>query len=72
MEEQKPMIWSALLVEHEGKFLLGERNKENARGYWIIPGGRANFGETIEEAGIRELKEETGLDVEIIKMIGYK
>jgi 8-oxo-dGTP diphosphatase len=72
MEEQRPMIGSAVLVEHEGKFLLGERNKQNYNGYWVIPGGRPNFGESIEEAGIREIKEETGLDVEIVKMIGHK
>lgn len=72
MEEKRPMIGSAVIVEHEGKFLLGERNKENCNGYWVIPGGRPEFGETIEEAGIREIKEETGIDVELIKRIGYK
>jgi 8-oxo-dGTP diphosphatase len=72
MEEKIPMIGSAVLVEYEGKFLLGERNKQNYNGYWVIPGGRPNFGESIEEAGIREIKEETGLDVEIVKMIGHR
>jgi 8-oxo-dGTP diphosphatase len=72
MEERKPSIGSAVLVEHEGKFLLGERNKESYRGYWVIPGGRVEFGETVEDAGKREIKEETGLDVEIIRFIGHK
>ena len=72
MEERKPMVGSAVPVEHGGKFLLGERNKVNANGYWVIPGGRPEFGETLKEAGIRELKEETGLDVEITGFIGYK
>lgn len=72
MEEQRPMIGSAVLVEHEGKFLLGERNKQNYNGYWIVPGGRPEFGETIEAAGLREIREETGLDVEIVKFIGHK
>ena len=70
--EQRPRVGSAVLVMHENKFLLGERNKDNKRGYWIIPGGGVNFGETIEEAAHREIKEETNLDVEIIKVIGYK
>ena len=72
METKRPKIGSAVLVEHEGKFLLGERNKKNYFGYWIIPGGRVDYGETIEEAAHREIKEETNLDVELIKLIGYK
>ncbi len=68
----KPRITSAVLVEHEGKFLLAERNKKNYHGYWIIPGGGVKFGETIQEAAIREIKEETNLDVELIKQIGFK
>ena len=67
-----PTIGSAVLVEHEGKFLLGERNKKNYFGYWVIPGGRVNWGETIQDAGLREIKEETGLDVEIIRSLGSK
>jgi 8-oxo-dGTP diphosphatase len=72
MEEQRPIIGSAVLVEHNGKFLLGERNKKNYNGYWVIPGGRVEFGETLEDAGRREIKEETGLEVEIVKFIGHK
>ena len=72
MSEQKPRLTSAVLAIKDGKYLLAERNKENYNGYWVIPGGGVNFGETIEEAGIREIKEETNLDVEIIKLIGYK
>lgn len=72
MSEQKPRVTSAVLVVHEGKFLLAERNKVNYNGYWIIPGGGVKFGETIQEAAIREIKEETNLDVEITKLIGPK
>jgi 8-oxo-dGTP diphosphatase len=72
MESQKPRITSAVLVMHDGKFLLAERNKENYRGYWVIPGGGVEFGETTKDAAIREIKEETNLDVDIIKLIGYK
>ena len=72
MSEEKPRLTSAVLVTQDGKFLLAERNKENYNGYWIIPGGGVKFGETIQEAAIREIKEETNLDVEIIKSIGHK
>ena len=72
MSEQKPRLTSGVLVVQDGKFLLAERNKENYNGYWIIPGGGVKFGETIQEAAIREIKEETNLDVDLIKLIGYK
>jgi 8-oxo-dGTP diphosphatase len=72
MEGKKPRIGSAVLVEKDGKFLLGERNKENYRGRWVIPGGGVRWGETIQEAAIREIKEETNLDVEIVKPLCYK
>ena len=72
MEEEKPRIGSAVVVERNGKILLGERSKENMKGFWIIPGGGVKYGETIKEAAVREIKEETNLDIEIIKLIGYK
>jgi len=68
----KPRLTSAVLVVKDGKYLLAERNKENYNGYWIIPGGGVKFGETIYDAAIREIKEETNLDVDIIKLIGHK
>ncbi len=72
MADQKPRLTSAVLVIQDGKYLLAERNKENYNGYWVIPGGGVKFGETIQEAAIREIKEETNLDVEITKSIGHK
>jgi 8-oxo-dGTP diphosphatase len=72
MSTQKPRLTSAVLVVQDGKFLLAERNKENYYGYWVIPGGGVKFGETIQEAALREIKEETNLDVELIKLIGHK
>ena len=71
-EKMRPRLTAAVLVEKDGKFLLAERNKVNANGYWVIPGGGVKFGETIEAAAIREIKEETNLDVEIVKRIGYE
>ena len=68
----KPRVGAAVLVEHDGKFLLGKRNKKNAYGTWVIPGGGVDFGETIEDAAVREIKEETNLDVEILKLICHK
>jgi 8-oxo-dGTP diphosphatase len=40
------------------------------KGQWAVPGGRIEDGETAEECAKREMKEETGLDVEILKLTG--
>ena len=72
MDKLRPKVGSAVLVEHNGKFLLGKRDKKNYFGYWIIPGGGVKWGETIKEAAIREIKEETGLDIEIKKLICHE
>ena len=52
------------------KILLIKRNTVPFKGYWGLPGGRMDPGETIEQTIVREAKEETGLDVEIVCKIG--
>ncbi|MEK6937375.1 MAG: NUDIX hydrolase [Nanoarchaeota archaeon] len=67
-----PRAGSAILIEHNGKYLLGKRNKKNYLNFWVIPGGKVEWGESLEQAGIREFKEETNLDIEIIKFLKWK
>ena len=67
-----PRVGSAILVENNGKYLLGKRNKKNYLNFWVIPGGKVEWGENLHQAGIREIKEETNIDVEIVKFIGWK
>jgi 8-oxo-dGTP diphosphatase len=68
---KSPRVGSAVLVvDKDGRFLLGMRAKDPGRGQWVIPGGKVNYGETIDEAGIREIKEETGLDVNLTSRLG--
>ena len=55
------------LFDDAGKVLLQKRGDS---GKWGFPGGAIEIGETPEEAVVRELKEETGLDVEIESLIG--
>lgn len=51
-----------IIVNQDGKILVGKR-KGNHAPYYSIPGGKLDIGESFEEAAIREVKEETDLDV---------
>lgn len=72
MSEKRPRVGAAVLVENEGKFLLGKRNKKNANNMWVIPGGGIDWGESAEDAAKREIKEEANLDVEIVRLISVR
>ncbi|SRR5216684_2330744 len=66
MSDALPRIGSALLVQDaSNRILLGQRNKDPQRGSWVIPGGKIHAFESIAEAAVRELQEETGLRVEV-------
>jgi ADP-ribose pyrophosphatase YjhB (NUDIX family) len=52
------------------KILLIKRRTLPFVGYWALPGGRVELGETVEQAITREVKEETGLDIAIVRKVG--
>ena len=52
------------------KILLIKRNTVPFKGYWALPGGRMDPGENVEQTIVREVKEETGLDVAVVRKIG--
>jgi len=72
MITKNPRPGSAVIVLHEGKILLGKRNKVNANNKWVLPGGGIDWGETSESAAKREAFEETGLEVELEKLVCVK
>jgi ADP-ribose pyrophosphatase YjhB (NUDIX family) len=49
----------------EGKVVLIRRRYEPLKGQWSLPGGAVELGETLEASVVREMQEETGLDVEV-------
>jgi len=59
-----------VVVEDREKILIVKRAIDPQKGMWDLPGGFINLDETIEAAVIRETKEETNLDVEIVKYLG--
>ncbi len=61
---------TAIIPYPENKILLIKRKTPPFIGYWALPGGRMDPGETIEQTIVREVKEETGLDVTIVRKIG--
>jgi len=58
-------VGAGALVHRQGRLLLVKRNREPAKGTWSFPGGAVELGETTLEAAVREVKEETGLDIEV-------
>lgn len=58
------------IVVDRGRVLLLKRRKEPESGCWGIQGGAVEFGETIEDAVKRELKEELSVGVEIVALLG--
>ena len=65
----RPFVGVGVVVWSDEKFLLIQRGKAPRYGSWSLPGGLQKLGETVREAGLREIKEETDLDVEITHLI---
>ena len=65
-----PKLVAVIVVYHEGKILLGKRNINPGKGKWSYFSGYVNRGESVEGAAIREVKEETNLDIQLEKLIG--
>lgn len=57
----RPVTGVSIAVFRGGEVLLAQRGREPFAGYWSLPGGSQEMGETLEEAARRELLEETGL-----------
>ena len=64
----RPFLGVGALIFEDAKILLVERAKEPLKGYWSLPGGVLESGEKLEAAIRREVREETGLEVEPLSM----
>ena len=65
----QPVVGVGGVVIREGRALLIRRGSEPLKGKWSIPGGTLEVGETLVEGVVRELREETGLEVRVLELI---
>lgn len=65
-----PKLAAAVIVERDGKVLLGRRVNEPGRGRWSLPAGFVDRGEVVEEAAAREAQEELGVTVTVGRLVG--
>lgn len=65
----QPVVGVGAIVLNQGRMLLEKRKNEPGKGKWSIPGGVVELGEDLLQSVIREVKEETGLDVAVSGLI---
>ncbi|MEO8972982.1 MAG: NUDIX domain-containing protein [Ktedonobacteraceae bacterium] len=66
----EPKVVAVVVIQRGDTVLLGRRNMEPALGMWSFVSGYVDRGEKVEDAAIREVKEETNLDVQLDKLLG--
>lgn len=65
----RPIVGAGALILENGKLLLIKRGAKPGQGRWSIPGGLVELGELVQNAVVREVKEECGLDIEVERLI---
>ena len=67
---ERPLVAVGGVILSGRKVLLVQRSKPPNKGSWAIPGGKVEYGETLKEALIREMKEELNIEVQPKDLIG--
>jgi 8-oxo-dGTP diphosphatase len=65
----RPVVGVGGVIVRDGRALIVKRAHEPRKGEWSLPGGLVELGETLVEAAKREIREETGLEVEVGEVI---
>ncbi len=64
-----PLVGVGAVVVDQGRVLLIRRGTEPLKGQWSLPGGMLEIGESLESGVVREVREETGLAVEVVELV---
>lgn len=67
-----PQLAVSAAIFRDGQVLLVRRARSPAKGFYSLPGGRVEFGESLHQALAREVDEETGLEIEIVGLAGWR
>ncbi len=65
---KRPIVGAGALILRDSKLLLVKRGAHPGYGKWSVPGGLVELGEKVQDAMVREVKEEVGFDVEMVKL----
>ena len=63
---QRPNFRVSIIIVNEKEEILLVQHKKSNRLYWVLPGGRIEYGEDFAACAVRELKEETNLDIKYL------
>lgn len=69
-EYRNPALTVDIIIIDNDKTVLIKRLNNPYKNHWALPGGFVEYGEKVEDAAVREAKEETGLDVELDELVG--
>jgi 8-oxo-dGTP diphosphatase len=72
LQPTHPQLAVSAAIFRNGKILLVRRARSPAKGFYSLPGGRVEFGETLHAALDREVGEETGLNIEIAGLAAWR
>jgi 8-oxo-dGTP diphosphatase len=68
----RPQLAVSAVIFREGKVLLVRRARSPGKGFYSLPGGRVEHGESLHQALVREVDEETGLRIDIVGLAGWR
>lgn len=66
-KEQRPKVGIGVMVFKDGKVLMGKRKSSHGEGEWAWPGGHLEHMESFEECAKREVREETGMEIQSVR-----
>jgi 8-oxo-dGTP diphosphatase len=68
---QRPILAASIALVRDGRTLVARRARAPLAGVYSFPGGGVELGETVREAALRELREETGLEADIVGFLDH-